>query len=390
MWFQLFYKEIKWLKTVNKFASQKDIAILESRRKKSDRAVAFGMLTSLFLNSKSFKKPLAFVNLKNYPFVGCIEPSQRLKFIFCESNLKHILAGQSLKELDAIYHLIHNQKINSSIRKILLYHLIKKVEKYVLPSNSVFILHQDYYEKGSILTTLGLLKKIRVVGVQHGLMPPKYLVESKIYPGIRTSTEFVLNASYAMLMTPKKAIGSETLVAGEILFRGKNEPIADSRKLITFVSSGDLSKEKTKHVFKELSRAKTLYDYTVTTRPHPSEVSSVATIGLDIDKRSKTTLFDIEPTNQIFVGFYSTLLYQASTLGFKTIWITNGHGDEDTQIEILELRGALVIHIHDFKAEVLHNLFSCIAKKKEAPHSTELYTLLNNIRRSAKHSHNRG
>jgi hypothetical protein len=58
-------------------------------------------------------------------------------------------------------------------------------------------------------------------------------------------------------------------------------------------------------------------------RPHPSEKDIEQVKAFRIDNSSLPTLLRSDPVSTLFVGIFSSLLYQAAFKGFRTLWLQN-------------------------------------------------------------------
>jgi predicted transcriptional regulator with HTH domain len=325
--------------------------------------IILGLTSSFFTSLLSRKRKIVFVSLKNYPFTFFL--SKHPDVVNSESSIRGIFSGASFRELDALYYLIHSNRINRPLKKIMLFILTLWVRKKVLLSGSIFIVHQDYYERGSVLTTLSQLFPLSVFGVQHGLMTPQYLRASRIYPGVRTRVEFVVNEAYKGVMTEKKGQGSLVIPIGKFLFQGELISKDMKQKRVTFISSGDLSKAEFTSVFKKMQRIRDFGAYELTVRPHPSETFDSRILDRTyLDPRPRARLFHLSVESEVFVGFYSTLLFEASILGYRTVWIKPNSVSTDEQFSILGLSNSITVNIESFSADMIHNFFTksfCVA-----------------------------
>lgn len=357
MWFRFFLAELRWRRRLEREARNVDLHVIFSRSNRALNIIIVGLVSSLFTSLRGKKRKIVLVGLKNYPFTVFL--SKHRDVVSSESSIRGILAGSSFRELDALYYLIHSNQINKILRKTVLSILTLWVKENIIFSESIFILHQDYYERGSVLTTLSHFFPLSVFGVQHGLMTPQYLRASRIYPGVRTRIEFVINESYKEVMIERKERGSSVIPVGKFLFHGELISKGIKQKRVTFISSADLSKTEFTSVFKEMQRIRNLGAYELKVRPHPSEtVDSRILDETYLDPRPRSRLFHSSVESEVFVGFYSTLLYEASILGYRTIWIKLNSPSSDEQFSFLDLSNSVTVDIEHFSADVIHDVFT--------------------------------
>ncbi len=318
--------------------------------------IFIGTISALLISRfKINQKNVVFVNLGNHSFSSSFKDNLLFKIKFAENSFLRIIDGSSLIELDAIYYLIHDAKLNKFIKKIVLSILLNWLNLKIIRSNSIFIVYEDFYGKSSILTTLGNIIPLPVVGIQHGVMMPEYLKDANIYPGIRTKLEFVINYEYKKIMENKKRYGSKILIGGPVLFQNLKKTIVNKENKITFISSGDLQKENFLYLLKKIEKIMILGNYKVLVRPHPSEDMKKIPFGIAVDKRRKSSIFESPCEKELFIGFYSTLLYELSIMGYKTIWIASS--SNEPRIQILKLKNASIISEYELSADIINNIF---------------------------------
>lgn len=302
-------------------------------------------------------------------------------------TLASMLSGCSLIQLEAAQLLVARPWLFSSWpRKWLLHVLIRWIDLRLSNSQSIFFLKEDYYGRNSLLTTLSLHSRLKVVGVQHGLMRFRHLLEDGIYPGIRTKQELAYNSNYARLFRQLKPKSSHVYDFGPP-FEARQELLPVKRqakpKTAIFISSGDLLEPATLpalHAMKQVFNGLGIHFFI---RPHPSEIG-IEIAGFDLDTRPKAALLGRRPEDILFLGYFSTLLYESTLHGFQTLWLTTAFDEGEDLPELGDLPGAQVIRFSDFNSDLL------ASKSRSRPTSLQHHhqTLADRIKHFVEHELN--
>lgn len=345
--------------------------------------IVVAIVSSLVRTKKYDKSTIFLVNLQKHPISKHLFQLKGLRAVSIDNRIFNIILGKSLIELDAIYYVLHEAKLPKTLKKIILNKLLNWSRKSILKTNSIYFIHEDYYGKCSILTTLSQEHTIKTIGIQHGLMDPEIIRKSKIYPGVRTRTEFVLNKNYKDIMKNKKMENSETIIAGNFIFSTPIQKKIDHKRRITFISSGDLAKEETSDVLEQLQSICLSKRYELHVRPHPSEKNILINNKYTLTIENKNKLLNTSINNNIFIGFYSTLLYEANIAGYKTIWLLKNNTNNRYKIDMLEIQNALILKKSDLSHNLIENIFKLQATSKNAPIKKEIdafISIINNIK----------
>lgn len=190
-------------------------------------------------------------------------------------------------------------------------------------NRNIFLVKQDYFGPSSLLVTLSWHLELHVAGVQHGLLDPESILQQRIYPGIRTKIEYAYNAFYRDIFSRVKPASTATEVLGPP-FDCSNliRPGTATRRAI-FISSGQLRSKEGRHVVDQVRAWAEGDGLIFLLRPHPSEQDCEDQKGFRIEGSAVPTLFDTDPAGTLFIGIFSSLLYQAAFKGFSTLWLYN-------------------------------------------------------------------
>jgi hypothetical protein len=252
------------------------------------------------------------------------------KIILADTKLRTVIAGWSLKELDALYFLLHYKsalpRVISRMFTAILIRWLQCNLPYLI--KNILFVRQDYYGKSSIIVTLAKFYPLKVIALQHGLMIYKELGNAKIYPNSRVRIEAVYNDSYAEKIGLVKPVGSVIYKLGPFIDRefGLIKSVGSGRVLV-FISSGNLNNSEDVLVIRRLNKLSCEVGCQFLIRPHPMEKKRAmrnALSGLQMNSEPKLKLLGRDINNVILVGFFSTLLYEAGNLGFRTVWLTSG------------------------------------------------------------------
>ncbi len=362
-WSKLFRLEKKWrqlvLDDVRKRESPHDPGI-----RKIKSMITKGVIASFFPSRwKRVRGSYVFVSFGGDSIVLKTKMHTNVPVICPNGKLRNIIQGDSLCELDAIYHLVHDVNIYPNLlRKFFLGILLRWVlRNAVVLRNQVFITNHDYYGKNSILVSLSQLIELNVLGVQHGLLRHAY-VSSSVYPGYRNKIEAVYSESYRDVISSAKHPGASLPVLGAPFDVGNELTCQESAgsMVLYFVSSDDLRFDGKRAAIEEISRICRSLSVDFYVRPHPQELSRLDGYSFDFSFVGKDDVFRMDPYKTVFVGYYSTFLYEAALRGFRTIWITPP-ADQGGVDEFPEIRGVPNTFIQSgsmFGPEWLLSIFS--------------------------------
>lgn len=324
-WSKLFRLEKKWrqlvLDDVTKRESPHDPGI-----KKIKSMITKGVIASFFQSYWEREQGnYVFVSFGGNSIIQQTKDNTDTPIICPNGKARNIIRGDSLCELDAIYHLIHEKHLYPTlVRKIMLGILLRWVSKNISAiKNHAFITNHDYYEKNSILVSLSQLFDINVIGLQHGLLHHAYVLSS-IYPGYRNKIEAVYSKSYGEILSEAKHPGALLPVLGAPFDVGNVIAPQESTVNLSlyFVSSDDLRFEGKRAAIEEISKSCQSLNVNFYVRPHPQELSRLEGFSFNFSLAGKDAVFRMDPHKTVFVGYYSTFLYEAALRGYKTIWIT--------------------------------------------------------------------
>lgn len=340
-WRKLVLQEKRWHRRVVLEVSRRE-APKEVSRKLLIAKILAGLMSAIFLNYWKKKGPrIVFVGFGQSSLTESMQRKLGDDVVLAENTPDSVIAGQSLIELDALSYLLnHPDLLPKFVRKCLLHIFKMWLERVVQQfSGAIFFVKEDYYGKSSVLVTISGLMNVRVVGIQHGLLRHSYLAETDIYPGYRTLVECVYSKEYMSLVLDKKPSNAKVYLLGVPFDSGvrRIESLKPERRII-FISSGDLQSEaRRRHIMHWRTLASDNgYDFFV--RPHPSERGVLNNFGFPFATQSKDEVLSMSVNTVIFVGFFSTLLYEAGHMGFKTVWLTDT-GSEPAIDQLPEIRG---------------------------------------------------
>lgn len=288
-----------------------------------------GVLLSLLSHSwRRVENTWIFISIQ-------VEMDTPQKIILADTKLRTVIAGWSLKELDALYFLLHYKSAFPRVISRLFTAILIKWLQCNLPYliKNILFVRQDYYGKSSIIVTLSKFYPLKVIALQHGLMPYKKLGNAKIYPNSRVRIEAVYNDSYAEKIGLVKPVGSVIYKLGPVidyrvgLIKGEK-----SDRMLVFISSGNLNNSEDVLVIRRLNELSCAVGCQFLVRPHPMERRQAmrdGLSGLQINSEPKLKFLGRDISNVILVGFFSTLLYEAGNLGFRTVWLTSAKESQD-------------------------------------------------------------
>lgn len=229
---------------------------------------------------------------------------------------------------NSLYLLINRyDRLPRWIRKRLLVLHFNFLEK-MLPqlSEDVFLVKQDYFGPSSILVTLSWHLPLNVVGVQHGLMDTKSIQQRRLYPGVRTRTEYVYDAFYREILSQVKPAFTNIEVLGPPYDCSSAAVSAQVVQQVIFISSGQMRNEGGRALIEKVRVLAELDGLRFLLRPHPSEKGIGQLKDFRLEESSLSSLFHVDPSSTLFIGVFSSLLYQATFKGFRTLWLVNGSG----------------------------------------------------------------
>jgi len=324
-WSSLFSLEKRWRKLVTAEVAKRETPPEPSARKL--RSLVTKGVVATFFPSHWRKKAgnYVFVSFGKNPLVRQTEASTDVPVICPSGKARHILRGDSLAELDAIYYLIHTPSLYPKpLRKwflrILLRWLSRNAEAL---GNQVFLTNHDYYGQNSILVSLSQLMDMNIVGIQHGLLRHAYL-SSSIYPGYRNKVEAVYSQSYKDILAAAKQAGASLPILGAPFDVGNaaNGRAPTGRSALYFISSDDLRVGQKRAAMDAIYQSCQALDVDFFLRPHPQEMGRLDGVPFPLALDSKDEVFRLDARETVFMGYYSTFLYEAALRGYRTIWIT--------------------------------------------------------------------
>jgi hypothetical protein len=358
---RIYREELKWLPQV-----QKECALRESEhvfttyslRLKILKGVLLSFLTHSWYRTENTR---VFIQID-------LKFNAPRQVIMADGRLSNVIAGHSLQELDGLYLLFHHEKIfPKAVRRSLISLLIKWLRRdlpYLM--KNIFFVREDYFGKRSMIVTISKFCPLTVIGLQHGLLRYSYLSDTKIYPNFRTRVEAVYNDQYAQYIRQIKPTGSIIYELGVPLDCEAHlisEGSESCGKTLIFISSDNLSNPNDVQVIRQLNEiaCETGYDFLV--RPHPTErglINQEMLPGLKVDSESKYRFLTRDVGKVILIGFYSTLLYEAGTLGFRTVWMVSSQDSklDSTVPEIWDLPNAQITHTSELSSEWFLDLSS--------------------------------
>jgi hypothetical protein len=284
------------------------------------------------------------------------------KIILADKKLSTVIAGRSLKELDALYLLLHYKRpFPRVIRRLFIAILIRWLRcnlPYLI--KNIFFVRQDYYGTASIIVTLSKFHPLKVIAFQHGLMIYKDLENAKIYPNYRVGIEAVYNDAYAEKIGLVKPVGSVIYKFGTLVDCRATLKSKESGRVLIFISSGNLGNLEDILVIRRLNELSREVGCQFLVRPHPIERRQRMRDGLSslkINSEPKLKLLDRDINNVILIGFFSTLLYEAGSRGFRTVWVTRGKESQDIP-EAGDLKNTQFVTTSELSAEGISDLFN--------------------------------
>jgi hypothetical protein len=358
---RIYREELKWFIKVREETEVRDPPRVLSRGLLRLRVLQ-GVLLSLLTHSwRRIEDAWVFIHMD-------LKFDTPRPIIMASASSSAVIAGHSLKELEALYFLFHHKRIfPKDVRRLLISLLIKWLRRNLpyLMKNIFFVRH-DYYGRLSMIVTISQFCPLKVIGIQHGLMRYSYLSETKIYPNFRTRIEAVYNDKYAQYLRRIKPIGSVVYELGPAGDCGANliaEQSQGCARTVIFISSGNLSNPNDVKVIRRLNEITCEAGYDFLVRPHPHErvlANQKMLPGLKIVSESKDNLLTRDVSKVILIGFYSTLLYEAGNLGFSTTWMVS---DQDSKLDFMvpEIEGlpnAQIVHTSELSGEWFLDLLS--------------------------------
>ena len=261
--------------------------------------------------------------------------------------------------LNSLYLLINfPDRKPARLRKFLLARHFAYVEK-LLPQlrNCVFLVKQDYFGPSSLLVTLSWRAGLRVPGIQHGLMDTDAILRTRIYPCVRTQVEYAYNEFYKSVFTDVKPASTTVEVLGPPYDCGADRPPTRHVSRVVFISSGHLRTEEGREWIDRVRQVATEAGLTFQLRPHPSEKDAAALEPYLLEQSPLAAVFDGDPGATVFVGIFSSLLYQAAYKGFRTLWLLKGQEETPFYVALLrDLPNATALRQEQFGAGLFETL----------------------------------
>lgn len=227
--------------------------------------------------------------------------------------------------LNSLYLLInYPYGIHRWIRKYLLNWHFSYLEQLLPQLNrNIFLVKQDYFGPSSLLVTLSWHQPLHVAGVQHGLMDTNHILLRKLYPGIRTKIEYAYDDFYRKIFSQVKPASAITEVLGPPYEYSNSAGSGMIAAQVVFISSGQMRSEDGRAVVNQVRAWAERDGLTFLLRPHPSENDIEQLKAFRLDDSSLSTLLNSDPASTLFIGIFSSLLYQAAFKGFRTLWLQN-------------------------------------------------------------------
>lgn len=352
--------------------STKEMISLNKRYKYTKYIILVGFFYSILGRlKKPYSFPSIFLIHNNNNELTRSFNSYKNNTIEVNNSFYNIISGSSLLELDATHHLICNKGLFSKkIRKMMLYVLVEGFFKRLLSEKFLYVVQEDYSSKSSLLVTLSLFTNINLVCIEHGFLHYDYLEKTKRYPGMRCKNQLVFDTETAKIL--RKRLGNDFTVdiVGPLVDAFNGPYLHENIKSICVITSGQFL-EKKYDIEKELLIPLSLLNqnnFKVIIRPHPSEFHTARIICKKfkflLDTQKKSNLLMRNPKDVIFMGFYSTFLYEACNKNFRSIWICNSverakafNNSRDIP-EINNLPNTRTIDMDNFNEDIIDDFFN--------------------------------
>ena len=285
-------------------------------------------LISIFFTTQSFckvkqisRKKFYFVDNKNSIVKKIVDKDNKHFSLLLKGGVKNFISfNPSLFFLDLYYDALYRWKRQGSgLYKIILNLFYKPILKRNI-QNIVglnLVVSQDYQGAPYVLKFLNPHLSFQLIGFQHGLLNlnPNHV---DLFPCSSLRKNIIF---HACLKKSMRKI-SHSRLYGPKSFHCKNE-IQDSTKSneVVFISSGHIEfcynyLAVFKKIFNELNIL-----FTIRLHPHESRFKNKIRDNLNINIDSnKETLLN-KKHNIVFMGIYSTLLFEAAISGFKVVFI---------------------------------------------------------------------
>ncbi|CAH0354120.1 hypothetical protein [Aquabacterium sp. CECT 9606] len=362
-WASFFRLELKWRKQVLAEVARRETPPAVSA-KKSRSIVTKGLLASFFPSHwRRAGGNYVFVSFGKNQIVQQTRTHTDVPIVCPSSKARNLVRGDSLAELDAIYQLIHFPGLYPDVlRKMFLRVLLRWISRNVRAlADQVFITNHDYYGQNSILVTLSQLTDLNIVGLQHGLLRHDYL-SSSIYPGYRNHLEAVYSQAYQEVLTAAKRPGARLPILGAPFDVGNavDGLVSQNKPALYFISSDDLRFKDKRAAIDAIFKSCQELGVDFYLRPHPQELSNLDGLPFALALGRKDEVFKLDTSQTLFVGHYSTFLYEAALRGYRTIWITPP-ADQHKADAFPEIRGVPNTFVQSgatFNAEWLKKIFS--------------------------------
>jgi hypothetical protein len=390
-WAQILAIEARWTKELKK----KDFLVQASRQESLKKV----LLLALVLVRGFF--PGFQMKPSRYIFVQFGRDEIATKLCASDKDFSHaqptakalILGDLFLHRLDALNFLLSESRVlPRKVRKMAIWALMSMIERTIPRySGCVFFVKHDFFSASSVIVTLSkFIDCFRVVGIQHGLMSAEGMMRRGLYPGIRTSIEFAYSDLFLKTMKTLKAAGTSVQLLGPPVDVGAAAvTMLDRLPKVVFVSSGDLRSRTRLDLIQTIGELFVSVGCDFEIRPHPSEIHFEH--GLKFKSQAVEMSSDGKDTKvrAIYIGFFSTFLYQAAYKGFVTVWIeTVDHEARSFLIEARSLPNALVIDQNSIDAGTVERIAKALPEA--VPVSSIQSRLMSAISREAElesHAH---
>jgi hypothetical protein len=224
-----------------------------------------------------------------------------------------------------LFHVLVTQKhaVSPVIRKFLIAILLRYIGAFaVFHQNNIFIVKSDYYGSPCTLTSMSYFYKIYLISVQHGVQNPRSILTRKIYPCSRVRLQINFTSQYNNVFS---SIGN-CRVTNICMSEFTVNDIKDSSLVpyqrpseVIFISSGlsfHLSSKELLNFFNSLRHYSEVTGASVSVKTHPSESHSDFPTNLSFYRYSTDSLFGLCNSSTVFIGFFSTLLYELFCSGY--------------------------------------------------------------------------
>lgn len=327
-WIKLFCEEKRWL---SRLSREGQIGDLDHPHIRKQRELYIIVSTAIVLIRPrpiwKFSGKWFFVSFGTDELCHASIRSNPERYESLNFGWRAVFKGSQLGiVLNSLYLLInHPCGIPRRVRKHLLawhFHYLK----HLLPqlNRNVFLVKQDYFGPSSLLVTLSWHQSLHVAGIQHGLMDAKNIQQRKLYPGIRTRIEFAYDDFYRGVFSQVKPPSTIAEVLGPPYDCIHPLGSRSGTARVVFISSGQMRSEEGRAIINNIRSLADGDGLAFLLRPHPSEKDIEQLNEFQIDDSPPSCIFNANPESTVFVGIFSSLMYQAAFKGFRTLWLLNG------------------------------------------------------------------